>query len=90
MTLVRVKKILTDLALTIKMHPLTLGMLTEDRGKFYLPEGISVDAAALKEDERTSTGLETDVRGGGGGGIQCILWRSDPYGSTCRPLLLDT
>lgn len=44
MTLDQVKKILTDLALTIRMHPVALGVLTEKRGKFYLPDGIFIDA----------------------------------------------
>ena len=47
MTLDRVKKILTDLALTIKVHPLALGVLAEDRGKFYLPQGVSIDATII-------------------------------------------
>ena len=47
MTLSQVKKILTDTALTIKVHPLALGVLAEDRGKFYLPEGISIDATII-------------------------------------------
>ena len=47
MTLDQVKRILTDLALTIKVHPLALGVLSEDRGKFYLPEGIFIDATVI-------------------------------------------
>ena len=44
MTLSQVKKILTDLALTVKVYPLALRVLAEDRGKFYLPEGITTRA----------------------------------------------
>lgn len=47
MTLDQVKRILTDLALTIKVHPLALGFLAEDRGKFYLPEGTLIDATVV-------------------------------------------
>lgn len=47
MTLDQVKRILTDLALTIKVHPLALGVLAEDRGKFYLPDGVLVDATLI-------------------------------------------
>lgn len=47
MTLEQVKRILTDLALTIKVHPLALGVLAEDRGKFYLPDGILIDATII-------------------------------------------
>ena len=47
MNLSLVKKILTDLALTIKVHPLALGVLAEDRGRFYLPDGILIDATII-------------------------------------------
>ena len=47
MTLAQVKRVLTDLALTIKVHPIALGVLAEDRGKFYLPEGIFIDATII-------------------------------------------
>ena len=47
MTLARVQKIIIDLALTIEVHPLALGVLAEDRGKFYLPEGISISATII-------------------------------------------
>ena len=47
MTFDQVKRILTDLALTIKVHPLALGVLSEDKGKFHLPEGILVDATIV-------------------------------------------
>lgn len=47
MTLDQVKRILTDLALSIKVHPLALGVLTEDKGKFHLPEGIFIDATII-------------------------------------------
>ena len=47
MALSQVKKILTDLALTIKVHPLALGVLAEVRGTFYLPEGILIDATII-------------------------------------------
>lgn len=47
MTLDQVKKILTDLALTIKVHPLALGVIAEERGKFYLPDGIFIDATIV-------------------------------------------
>lgn len=47
MTLDQVKRILTDLALTIKVHPLALGVLAEDRGKFYLPDGVLIDATII-------------------------------------------
>ena len=47
MTLDHAKRILTDLALTIKVHPLALGVLLEDKSKFHLPEGNLVDATLV-------------------------------------------
>ena len=47
MTLDQVKKILTDLALTIKVHPLALGVLAEDKGQFHLPQGITIETTIV-------------------------------------------
>ena len=46
MSLEQVKRILTDLALTIKVHPLALGVLAENKVKSHLPEGIFIDATS--------------------------------------------
>lgn len=46
-TLDQVKRILIDLTLTIRVQPLALSVLAEDRGKFYLPGGILVDAKII-------------------------------------------
>ena len=47
MTLDQVKRILPDLVLTIKVHPLALDVLSEDNSKFHLQEGILVDATII-------------------------------------------
>ena len=47
MTFDQVKPILTDLSLTIEVHPLALGVLLEDRGKFHLQEGILIVATII-------------------------------------------
>ena len=47
MSLDQVKRIRTDLALTIKVHPLALGVLAEDKGKFHLPERVFIDATII-------------------------------------------
>ena len=48
MTLDQVKRILYDLALTIQVHPLALGVLTEDSGRFYLPDGVIIEATIIR------------------------------------------
>ena len=47
MTLDQVKRILYDIALTIEVHPLALGVLTEDNGKFHLPAGVTISATII-------------------------------------------
>lgn len=48
MTLDEVGRILTDLALTIGVHPMAMGVLTEEKGKYHLPENVRIKATLVK------------------------------------------
>lgn len=43
MSLAYVRRLIIDLALTIKVHPLALGIKGEVSGEVYIPEGVHIN-----------------------------------------------
>lgn len=49
MTMAQARRILYDLALTIDVHPLALGVIPESTGQVYLPKSVYIDTIVISD-----------------------------------------
>ena len=49
MTMAQTRRILYDLALTIEVHPIALGVIPESNGQVTMPEKVGIEAAIVTD-----------------------------------------